>query len=131
MLRHISSSRSTYSTEGLMTQSMRDRAIELARQGFSVFPLKEGTKDTPIVPRGMPLKKGEYFGAVPSSDPDRVAKLWSGPAGQALNHNIGICTNDLLVFDLDVKDGKRGDLAFEQLYPGLGLSIHTVKARTP
>src|SRR5262245_15383817 len=111
--------------------TMRDRAIQLARQGFWVFPLKEGTKDTPIIPRGMRLKKGEYYDVVPSSDTDKVYELWTGASGGALNHNIGICTNDLLVFDLDNKNGKNGIEAFKPIAEELGLTLETVTARTP
>ena len=98
-----------------MDNTMRDRAIELARQGFSVFPLKEGIKDTPIVPPGVRLKKGTYFDVVPSSDPDKVRALWTRADGESHNYNIGGCCNELFVPDLDMKDGKNGVAAFQQI----------------
>ena len=114
-----------------MDKTMRDRAIELARQGFSVFPLKAGTKDTPIIPRGTRLKKGEYYDVVPTSDVDKVRAMWTRPDGESHNYNIGGCTNNLLVFDLDNKDGKSGTDAFVPIARELGLTEITPAARTP
>src|SRR5262245_53903284 len=114
-----------------MDKTMRDRAIELARQGFSVFRLKAGTKDTPIIPRGTRLKKGEYYDVVPTSDVDKVRAMWTRPDGESHNYNIGGCTNDLLVFDLDNKDGKSGTDAFVPIARELGLTEITPAARTP
>src|SRR5262245_32686393 len=114
-----------------MDKTMRDRAIELARQGFSVFRLKAGTKDTPIIPRGTRLKKGEYYDVVPTSDVDKVRAMWTRPDGESHNYNIGGCTNNLLVFDLDNKDGKSGTDAFVPIARELGLTEITPAARTP
>src|SRR5262249_9116462 len=103
-----------------------------AANGFPVFPLKAGTKDTPVGPptwrRRFP--KGQYFDLIPSSDQEMVARMWTSAAGQSLDCNIGICTNDLLVFDLDNKGGKNGVQAFEQLRKELELP-RTVEAVTP
>jgi hypothetical protein len=112
--------------------TMRDRAVELARQGFPVFPLRAGTKDKPVVPSGHPQPpKGRYFDIIPSADESRVWNMWTNAAGGPLDYNIGICTNDLLVPDLDVKDGKDGVKAFPPIAKELGLSEITLTTITP
>jgi RecA-family ATPase len=117
---------------GNATITMRDRAVELARQGFPVFPLVAGTKDQPAIPDWMDRPaKGEYFSRVPSSDPDRVYTMWTEASGNPLDYNIGICTNNLLVFDLDVKDGKNGIKVFAELVKELGLRETTIATLTP
>lgn len=114
-----------------MTITMRDRAIHLAQQGFSVFPLAVGTKDVPVTPPGMVVEKGRYFDQVPSNDPHKVATMWSDNAGGPVGYNIGICTNDLLVVDLDMKGGKNGLASWPPLARELGLEEITVAVRTP
>ncbi len=110
-----------------MTESMRDRAIALARQGFSVFPLAKGTKNQPIVPAGFARPpKGKYHDMIPSSDPDVVARMWTNGHGPR-EYNIGINTNRLLVVDVDNKNGKDGEAAWR----ALGFDECTIEARTP
>ena len=117
---------------GKATISLRDRAVELARQGFPVFPLVAGTKDQPAIPDWMDRPaKGEYFNEVPSSDPDRVYTMWTEASGNPLDYNIGICTNNFLVFDLDVKDGKNGIKVFAELVKEFGLRETTIATLTP
>ena len=118
--------------DGNATITMRDRAIELAQQGFSVFPLKAGTKNGPVTPPGWPkFTKGRYFDEIPSSNPDVVYRLWTDPRdGRALDYNIGWCVNDLLAIDIDVKKDKPGEQSFQVLAEKFKLGP-TVEARTP
>lgn len=113
------------------TRNMRDRAVALAQQGFKVFPLAAGTKDKPVVPVGWPHPaKGQYFDQMPSSDPHVVFGMWTH--GGPVNYNVGICTNDLLVIDIDNKNGKDGNGAALKLLTELEYDLNaTLQARTP
>jgi hypothetical protein len=111
---------------------MRDRAVELARQGFRVFPLPVGRKDPPITPAGYTEPpEGEYHQHIPTSDPKEAARMWTGAKGQSLDYNIGYCTNDFFAVDIDNKNGKNGEKAFAELVAWYGLDVNTVEARTP
>ena len=117
---------------GTTTITMREKAVALAKMGFRVFPLKAGTKDILIYPHNKPKPpKREYHKHIPSSDPGDVAAMWTGANDKALNYNIGINTDDLLVIDVDNKSGKSGDLSLLQLVMENGLEVTTVEARTP
>jgi hypothetical protein len=117
---------------GNTTLTMRDKAVALAKTGFRVFPLKAGTKDILIYPHYKPKPpKGEYHQHIPSSDPADVAAMWTGANDKALNYNIAINTDDLLIIDVDNKGGKSGDLSLLQLVKENGLELATVEARTP
>lgn len=113
--------------------TMRDKAVALARQGFRVFPLPAGKKSPPLVPdwAGIPAPpRGAYHQHVPSSDPELVARMWSGPYPAEAHYNIGISTNDLLVVDVDNKDGKDGEAGLRALAGGDRISL-TTEVRTP
>lgn len=101
--------------------SMRDKAIALAKQGFRVFPLKPNSKK-PAVKR---------FYEVASSDPEVVARKWTAPDGSSTDHNIGIATDDLLVIDVDNKNGKQGNTNFAALVYTHHLPYPTIEAVTP
>jgi AAA domain/Bifunctional DNA primase/polymerase, N-terminal len=111
------------------SRNMRDRAIALVRQGFSVFPLAAGTKNKPVVPWGT-VPKGEYFDRIPSKDENTIYSYWTGRDGTPLNYNIAICANDLLVFDVDNKNGKNGEMAWQQIRNDYKL-LSTLESRTP
>jgi Bifunctional DNA primase/polymerase, N-terminal len=136
LLTDKSSSHYAIYTEGDMTghATMRDKAVELAQQGFRVFPLAAGRKDPPITPDGFdkPPKK-QYHQHIPSKDPQVVAKMWTGPGGQPLAYNIGINTNELLAVDTDNKDGKNGEAELAGLAAkyGICLTEPTVEVLTP
>lgn len=111
-------------------RNMRDRAVALANQGFSVFPLKAGTKNKPLVPWGMP--EGEnYFDHIPTNNEKAVYAYWTDRQGEPRDCNIGICTNDLLVIDIDKKNGKNGEKAFHQFVAETGLPVKTLQTITP
>lgn len=78
----------------------RDQAVDLARQGFRVFPLGVGAKE--------PAYAGWQNAA--SSDPQRAHAVWSeAVTGDPLDYNIGIATGQgLIVTDVDDKNGKDG-----------------------
>lgn len=97
---------------------MRDHAVAWAERGFRVFP---------CVPRGKIPKVKEFYN-VATSDPDRVAAMWTDPVtGWPLDHNIGVATDDMIVVDIDMKKGKDGLSS----YLALDLPLDTLMVRTP
>lgn len=98
-----------------MDQSNRllEAALNLAAKGFRVFPLSPGSK---FPPKDFPWK------AKATSDADEVRALWADGSW-----NIGIATGEFTVVDIDVKNGKEGDL--EAL--ALGLDFDTFTVETP
>ena len=84
-----------------------DKALELAGQGFHVFPLREGEK-TPAI-AGFPAEA--------SRDEETIRAWWA----KNPEYNIGISTSRygddkaLLVVDVDNKDGKNGTGSVELL----------------
>ena len=79
-----------------MQNELRDAAIEYAKQGFAVFPLKPKNK-TPIYPKGFKIA---------TTDQAQIDNWWKVNP----NANIGIATGQLsgglLVIDLDVDENK-------------------------
>jgi len=85
-------------------KSKLEIALELAEQGFSVFPLKPNSKTQPVV-KEWPKNA--------TTDPERITGWWSG---RGANRNIGIaCLDNVVVIDVDVKDGKLGLQSFKEL----------------
>lgn len=81
----------------------------------------------PCVPRGKVPKVKEFYN-VATSDPDRVAAMWTDPVtGWPLDHNIGVATDDMIVVDIDMKKGKDGLSS----YLALDLPLDTLMVRTP
>jgi hypothetical protein len=85
-----------------------DAALALARRGFHVFQLQANTKD-PIL-KGYPTKA--------TRDETQIREWW----GKKPYCNVGISTSSfnggdsaLLVVDIDVKEGKKGDESVIQL----------------
>lgn len=104
-----------------MTETtMRQRAVALAEQGFRVFPLKARSK-TPVV---------KAFYDIATSDPVKVAEMWTDAKGCSQDYNIGISTDNLLVLDIDVKDGKKGEESLRELVEA-GLTAATAQTVTP
>lgn len=97
---------------------MLDAALAWAARGFRVFPLAEGTKDKPLVSHTNEA----------TTDVDLIRAWWQDPAtGEPRNHNIGVSTTNMVVVDIDVRDGKPGLVTFMSL---VGL-FDTLTVRTP
>lgn len=77
-------------------------ALELARQGYRVFPLVQNGK--------TPVHDGNWR-KLASTDPARIAEMWTCPVMEAeLDYNIGIALDQTtIVVDVDTRDGKQGD----------------------
>jgi hypothetical protein len=105
-----------------LQSSMRDHAVALAKLGFRVFKLQVNGK-LPAYP---------VYYDVASSDPAKVAEMWTEPfSTDSSPNNIAILTGDgLLVIDVDNKKGKRGDDSLN-LLELLYLNCDTLTARTP
>lgn len=74
-------------------------ALNWARRGFPVFPLIEGTRE--------PMMQG--WEDVATTNLDAITRMWTDPVlGTELNYNIGCKCNDIVVVDIDVKNGKTG-----------------------
>jgi len=108
--------------------SKRDHAVGLARKGFRIFPL---------IPNGKtPANEGNWRKTA-SSDPARVAEMWTCPVTEAeQDYNIGIALDrETLVVDVDTRDGKTGDKSLallEAVYDDLHetLEIETASGAT-
>lgn len=75
-------------------------ALAWAARGFPVFPLAEGTKDQPVV---------DEFYAVATTDPATIAMWWRDAlTGAERGYNVGVSTTDMVVVDIDVRNGKQG-----------------------
>jgi len=98
---------------------MTNTALELARKGFYVFPIREGSKKPAI--SGWPHRA--------TRDEDQISKWWDGAHKQ---RNIGIATepSGLIVIDLDDKDGKSGSKAYAELCEAES-NVDTLMVQTP
>lgn len=101
-----------------------DRALALAQEGFRVFPLIPNAK-TPALERDWRV--------IATSDPEKVTRLWTDPVtGWPQPFNIGVALpENVIVVDVDVRDGKRGKEALkavEMIYDPLPA---TYRVRTP
>lgn len=82
--------------------AMVDRALDLARKGFRVFPIAAGKKEPPLI---------KDFPNTATRDEDQIRKWWA----QWPNANTGNSTTKygdneaLLVVDIDNKGDKHGD----------------------
>jgi hypothetical protein len=91
---------------------MLQAALAWADRGFPVFPLRVGAK--------RPVAKG--WTETATTDPGEIAAIW-----QDQNYNIGVLTDNLVVVDVDVKNGKQGMASFM----ALDLPMDTLTVRTP
>lgn len=97
--------------------SMLDHALAWAARGFRIFPLVPGTK---VPPKGFDWK------AHSTSDPAVIRRVWG-----ADEYGIGVRTDDLIVIDVDVKDGKDGATSFAMLELQDVVTTETLTVRTP
>lgn len=97
-------------------QKFVEIALELAKRDWKVFPLSPNTK----------LASIREWQKQASSDPAKIKDWWK----KASDSNIGLLTgreSGLAVVDVDVKNGKRGDLSWKSL----GELPPTLMAATP
>ncbi|MEW8111192.1 MAG: phage/plasmid primase, P4 family [Candidatus Thiodiazotropha endolucinida] len=73
-----------------------ENAIEYAISGYKVFPVKPNEK-TPAV-RG--------WQSLATRDTEQIGRWWT----ENQNYNIGVLAEDILVLDIDEKDGKQGSI---------------------
>jgi len=86
-----------------MSKSKLELALELAEQGFAVFPLAPNTK-TPIL-RGWPKRA--------TTDAEMITKWWSKRGSK---NNIGIaCQDKFVVIDVDIKKGEPGAATLKEM----------------
>lgn len=101
-----------------MAWSKLKAALAWAERGFRVFPLEPNGKE-PVV---------SAFGSVASSDPTVINAWWHDPVlGTERDYNIGVLTTDIVVCDVDVKDGKPG----LDTYYAMGGHFETLVVQTP
>jgi len=111
-----------------MTESMRDQATILGKNGFRVFPLKANSKKAA-------LWRWQVRATV---DLGQIKQWWTRPDGGSSDSNIGIACGEtpdgsyLFVLDIDNKGGKNGSntLAGLELIYGELPATFTVKTPT-
>ena len=75
-------------------------ALAWAQRGFAVFPLRENSKK-PV--------HDEDWNSIATTDPERIRQLWTDLVTKyEHNYNIGCACTDMVVIDVDIKDGKDG-----------------------
>jgi bifunctional DNA primase/polymerase-like protein/AAA domain-containing protein/primase-like protein len=93
-------------------------ALAWAARGFRVFPLVEGSK--------LPVDIGWTTAA--TTDPEIIRRWWTDPVlGVERNYNVGFLTNEWIVPDVDVKEGKHGLETMAEV----GLEFDTLTVVTP
>lgn len=81
-------------------------ALSWARRGFSVFPLREHGKE--------PVHNA--WQTVATRDENVIRALWTDIVlGTEKNYNIGTLCSDMVVVDIDVKEGKDGFNEYAQI----------------
>lgn len=81
--------------------SKLEAALAWAARGFRVFPLRENGKE--------PLFGMDEWYDYATLDESRIRMYWIDPVlGVERNYNIGVDCTDMVVVDIDVKDGKNG-----------------------
>ena len=98
--------------------SMLDSALNHARRGLKVFPIRHGGKAPPLI-ADWPAK---------ATTDETTIRSWWGEDGVFGEANIGIHCAGLLVVDVDVKNG--GDESYAKLDMIYGFP-DTLTARTP
>jgi hypothetical protein len=93
-------------------------ALEWARRGFPVFPLKANGKEPAV----------DNWTEVATTDEATIRALWTDSVLKTeRDYNIGCMCNDVVVIDIDVKAGKTGYADYMQL----GGNFNTLTVRTP
>ena len=93
-------------------------ALAWAERGFRVFPLVPGSK--------KPMNEG--WPDMATADAGEINALWRDPVtGWPQDYNVGVLTNDMIVVDVDDKNGKNGTASLLEL----DLPLDTLVVRTP
>lgn len=93
-------------------------ALEYARHGLRVLPIKPGEKRPP-----MPAWQDAA-----TTNPDRINSWWGGLYA---GHGVGIATGQgVFVLDVDISDGKAGDETLRALEDSYGPLTDTVRVIT-
>jgi hypothetical protein len=95
-------------------------ALSYARQGLKIFPILEGTKDTPLV----------KWGDKATSDEATIKQWWT----RWPNANIGLAfgPSNIAVVDVDIKNGGQGPFTLAELSLSEGCDLTlTRQQRTP
>ena len=93
-------------------------ALAWAERGFPVFPLAPNSKN-PI---------HDDWPTVATTDRDVIERMWRDPVMKVeLDYNIGTLCNDMVVVDVDIKNGKDGHNQYVQL----GGHYDTLVVQTP
>lgn len=99
-----------------------EAAIEWARRGFRVFPCAADQPGTEANEKRAKRPVWEGWTEWASADEATIRSWWSGH-----DYNIGVLTNDLVVVDIDTKEGKNG----LQSWIELGGGFDTLAVRSP
>ncbi len=98
--------------------TMLQSALDWSARGFRIFPLKPNGKEPCI----------SNFGNDATDDPEVIRAWWRDPVtGMERDYNIGVLTTDMVVADVDVKNGKPG----MDTYQSLGGHFETLTVVTP
>lgn len=93
-------------------------ALNWAQRGFAVFPVEEGGKE--------PIHTA--WQDVATRDANTIRALWTDPVlGMERHYNIGTLCTDMIVVDIDVKNGKDGI----NEYATIGGHYDTLVVKTP
>ena len=102
------------------TKWILDAALDYAAAGYSVIPVR--SDKTPYTPHG--LKDA-------SQDPDTIRKWWETWPDANVAIACGRVSGNLVVLDVDMKNGKNGRLSIDIWQSEHGDFPETVMARTP
>lgn len=93
-------------------------ALGWARRGFPVFPLRENSREPAL---------GDNWTDIATTDESLIRSLWLDPVlGIEKDYNVGCLCTDMVVVDIDVKNGKDGYNEYMQL----GGHFDTLTVRT-
>jgi hypothetical protein len=101
-------------------QVLRDAALRYGRAGLKIFPIREGTKDQPLM---------KEWGLRASSDEAQIAKWWA--THPSANIGLACMPSGLLVVDIDVKNGAQGRETMAALLDDLYVLTPTRALSTP
>lgn len=106
-----------------MSDAFRNAAIEWAKRGFRVFPLRENSK--------VPLRDSNWTQDATSCLAE-VYEAWTDYEGDGLPYNIGVLCEGLLVVDVDSPKAEKAGRGAETIVAYFDLDApETLTVRTP